>query len=117
MPEYDYQCNVCKQKVTVVHSMVTIEELPEEIKKKITCNPNTCLQNLENEGNLFKKVIYPPDLKGSSGGAFLTEKQLLRKKQAQKKLRSRRHFKKEVLPNLNETPKITDYFNKKVKDI
>jgi hypothetical protein len=117
MPEYDYKCKVCKQTITVVHSMLSIDELPDEIKEKITCNKNTCFQNLENEGVLFERVIHTPILKGSSGGQILSEKQLLKKKQQSKRLRSKRHFKKEVLPNLNETPKIMDHFNKKLKDI
>ena len=93
--------------------MLTKDELPKEKQQEIECPDVEC----ERYGEMMNKVYGDILLMGASGGQFKTEKQLLKEKQAQRKLRSKRHFKHEVLPTLDETPKIKKEFKEKFKDI
>lgn len=93
--------------------MLTREELPNEIKEQIKCPTKECPEF----GHLMSKDYRNVQLMGMMGGSTASHKELLRAKQAERKLRSKRHFKSEVLPTLNETPKITKHFNDKLKDI
>lgn len=113
MPDYNYYCNECHYGITVTHGMVAIEDLPNDIKKQLLCKTEPCEQYNKPLSRDYGGI----QLAGFAGGTSKTEKQLLKLKQKERKLRSKRHFKREVLPNLNETPKITEHFNKKFKDI
>lgn len=113
MPSYDYYCPDCGHRITVSHSMGSIEEQSQEVKNQVECPDVEC----ERYGELMQRDYSSISLGGASGGTFKTDKQLLKEKQAQKKLRSKRHFKHEVLPTLDETPKIKKHFNDKFKDI
>jgi hypothetical protein len=113
MPYYDYKCNTCDVEEEVTHDMILLEEMSDKQVDKLRCKNKDCA----NYGEIMSRVYKAPTLGGSSGGTMMSEKQLMHKKQGERKLRSKKHFKREVLPDLNETPKIMDHFEKKFKDI
>ena len=115
MPYYDYKCNTCDRAEEVTHDMVLLEDMSDEEVDKLRCKNKDCA----NHGEIMSRVYGSMAIGGSSGGmtGAAGTKDLLRKKQAQRKLRSKKHFKHQVLPDLNETPKIMDHFTKKFKDI
>ena len=98
MPFYDYYCNKCETTIELEHSM-------NESDKERYCE---C-------GNTLKRVYHVPTIKGMSGGSIRTEKELLKMKQKQRSDRSKLHFKKEVLPTLDQGEK--RFFEKKLKHI
>lgn len=110
---YEYKCPECGYSETVQHAMKTVAELDDQERKLIECPDTTCNRYGEPMSRDYGSI----QLGGASGGTFKTEKQLLKDKQAERKLRSKRHFKHEVLPTLDETPKIKKHFNDKFKDI
>lgn len=108
MPTYCYSDG--KKTIEVIHEMRFVgneKELPKEILKQIT----------RKDGTLMERVPQIPILKGSSQGTFKTEKQLLSEKQAQRKLRSKIHFKNEELPKLRGTPGEKRHFANKLKNL
>jgi len=121
MPCYLYKCPHCKTKpVEVMHEMKFIgneKDLPRDILEQIVCHTKICKAKEEQTGALWKRIPQEPQLMGSSEGTFLSEDQLRKKKQAQRKVRSKIHFKNEILPKMNETAKIKDHFKNSVKHL
>ena len=115
MPNYDYKCLTCDLQVEVEHDMKLPRDMSDEELDLIRCPNEDCANFGEIMGKDWSKGS--AQLGGASGGTMMNEKQLLGKKQKSKKLRSKKHFKREILPDLNETPKIMDHFTKKFKDI
>lgn len=111
MPTYIHACNKCTSQVEVFYLMEFVgkeKELPTNILKQITCNKH----------GLMGRVPQLPYLAGSSNGTFKSEAQLLSEKQQQRKLRSRIHFKNEILPKSKKLgPGEKRHFEKKLKDI
>lgn len=70
------------------------------------CNSNQIIYIAKKEG--------VPELLGASHGTFPTEQELLKRKQDFTKLRSRHHFKNEVLPT-HPDPHLKKHFQKKYK--
>lgn len=108
MPIYQYACPCKKKPIEVEHSMSFIGnelKLPGDVLKKIKCEKHGIMQ----------RIPFLPNLAGSSGGTFKSEKQLLKEKQQSRKLRSKIHFKNEVLPKLSGTDRM--HFEKKLKNI
>lgn len=112
MPIYVYSCTKCNKKpIEVEHSMKFVGEenkLPKDILKKITCAKHK---------TLMSRVPQEPQLAGAAQGQFQTEKQLLAQKQKQKKIRSRIHFKNDVLKTLPLGPGEKRHFDKKLKHL
>ena len=106
MPVYLYYCDhkKCKKTVEIIHLMSECDTPTEKIIKETTCPKH----NIR-----MQRQIFEPQLAGASGGQFKTEKQLLDKKQEQRKLRSRAHFKNTVLPTLDSHER--KHFDKKYK--
>ena len=126
MPDYIYKCPNCDKVEEVNHSMSEVKNPSEELQRQTSCNSNTCkhAQSFKADAGVipeygvrWERVPQAPHLGGMSGGSTVGERSLLKKKQASRKLRSKKHFKNEVLPTLNETPKITKHFKDKFKDI
>jgi len=126
MPIYTYQCPNCKKEEDISHSMDECDSPSEETQLKTSCNSNTCdlARSLDKDtevipeyGLQWKRVITAPTLLGMSSGSSGDPKASLKKKQRQRKIRSKRNFRDEVLPTLDETPKIKKHFKDKLKDI
>lgn len=126
MPRYDYYCENCGLQIEAIHSINECDNPSEETQKEICCNANNCpvvndLQyyaekNIYPEyGRPFKREICAPNIHGVVGGSSVGQRGVLLKKQQEKKLRSRKHFKKEVLPTLDGSDK--QHFEKKYKDL
>jgi hypothetical protein len=113
MPYSDYKCNTCDTIVEIKHDMVSFSEMSAEQIDNLRCKNEDCA----NCGEIMSKLFVAPHLGWSSGGKTGATKEVLGKKQKERKLRSKKHFKHQVLPTLNETPKIMDHFKKKFKDI
>lgn len=107
MPTYCYQCSKCTKAIEIFHSMSEVDKPTEETIEQTTCKKH----------GRMKRVPQLPQLMGSSEGTFKNEAQLRQEKKAQRKQRSRMHFKNEVLPHMKETPKILDHFKNKTKNL
>lgn len=110
MPTYVYQCLQCPNGKVIEHehSMYYIgkeHELPMKQREAVTCKKH----------GLKTRIIQEPQLAGSSGGTFRKEKELLNDKQKSRKLRSKIHFKNEVLHTLDKGDQ--RHFSKKLKDL
>jgi len=100
---YIHKCNQCKRSkpVEIDYPMKFVgreHELPWIIICNITCPKH----------GLMPRIPQVPHLIGTKG----SEKQLLKKKQNQKKIRSKMHFKNEILPTLKD-PIDRGYFKNK----
>lgn len=100
---YIHKCNQCKQSkpIEIDYPMEFVGreyELPWDILYNITCPRHGLMPRVPQEVYL--------------GGVRGTEKQLLKKKQDQRKLRSKMHFKNEILPTLKD-PIDRGYFKHK----
>lgn len=116
MVRYDFKCNTCDVQVEVeLNEMKLPRDMSDKELDMIRCPNKDCANFGEIMSKDWSKAKV--NLLGFSGGSSMNEKGLLAKKQAAKKLRSKKHFKREILPDLNETPKIMDHFKKKFKDI
>lgn len=91
---YVYACPKCKKKpIEVDHGMSEVDNPSKATIKATTCTKHKIR---------MQRVPQIPQLMGASGGEFKTEKQLLGDKQAQRKRRSRLHFKNEIMPKLTD---------------
>ena len=123
MPRYDYYCEACGLHVEVMHSIAECDNPSEETQKEISCNEYTCpvvKGEMDKEiatyyGLPFKRGVSAPNIHGVVGGSSVGQRGVLLQKQKQKKLRSRKHFKKEVMPTLDGPDK--QHFEKKYKDL
>jgi len=108
----NFQCNACKFKFYVAEFTTVIKSPENEYKekgnKKLTCPK--CSSSV--------KFIAPkqgvPELMGVLGGTFVPEKILLKDKQKKLGIRSKHHFKNEILPN-HPDPQMKPYFERKYK--
>jgi hypothetical protein len=110
MPTYVHSCTKCSSNTEIFYSMDFVgkeEGLPKDILKQITCKKH----------GLMPRVPQEPHLAGSSNGTFKSEKELLNEKQSQRKLRSKIHFKNEVLPTIKGTPLEKRHFKNKLKNL
>lgn len=100
---YVHKCNHkgCKSRCEENYPMKFVgreHELPQHILYNITCTKH----------GVMPRVPQVPHLIGARG----SEKQLLKKKQQQRKLRSKLHFKNEIMPTLKD-PVDRGYFKHK----
>lgn len=110
----NFQCDNCKHKfyipeyTTVIKSDKNIYK--EKGSKRIEC-PKCSLIDIS--------FIAPkqgiPELMGTFHGSFVPEKTLLKDKQKKLNIRSKHHFKNEILPN-HPDPQMKPYFEKKYKN-
>lgn len=127
MPRYDYHCGKCGLHVEVIHSIAECDNPSEETQKEISCNEYTCPMAKEPDkfknsttiithyGFPFKRGVSAPNLHGVVGGTSVGQRGVLLEKQKERKLRSRKHFKKEVMPGLDKPDK--QHFERKYKDL
>lgn len=124
MPRYDYYCEKCGLQVEVFHSIKECDDPSEDTQKQISCNENTCplINNLQSSqeivpsyGQCFKRGVCAPNIHGVVGGSSVGQRGVLLKKQKERKLRSRKHFKKEIMPTLDKPDR--QHFEKKYKDL
>ncbi len=109
MPTYVYQCREkkCKFSIELIHTMSECDKPTDEIIKEITCPKHNIIA---------KRIIFEPQLAGSSGGTFKTEHQLVKEKQKQRKIRSRHEFHNDKLDKL--PPGFDkEHFKRKYKDV
>lgn len=123
MPIYLYECPNCGKQEDVLHSMAEIDNPSEEIQQQTSCCEHTC--PFVTEGNKkiipeyglpWKKLITTPHIANSLGGTTVSDKTMLAKKQQERKLRSRKNFKAEVLPKMEDGAD-KQHFTKKFKDL
>lgn len=105
MPIYDYECNTCGHVVEVLHRISELTEPNSETLKEITCP-------VEGHG-VMQRLVSAPHLANMQGGVSVPEGKILADKQSQRKVRSRTHFKNEILPTLKAGEK--RHFEKKLK--
>ena len=124
MPRYDYYCDKCGLQVEVFHSIAECDNPSQETQKQISCNENTCplVKNLQSSqeivpsyGHCFKRGVCAPNIHGVVGGSSVGQRGVLLKKQKERKLRSRKHFKKEIMPTLDKPDR--QHFENKYKDL
>lgn len=124
MPRYDYYCEVCGLQVEVMHSIAECDDPSDETQKEICCNEHTCPLTKEPGkfkdvatyyGLPFKRGVCAPNLHGIVGGTSVGQRGVLIEKQKERKLRSRKHFKKAVMPELDKPDR--QYFERKYKDL
>lgn len=108
MPEYKYFCPAkgCKKTVKIWHLMSECDNPTLDIRLLTYCKKHKVQ---------MERQIFEPILQGSVGGTFPKESELRAKKQAQRKLRSRYHFKNDVLPKLPKEER--EYFAPKYKHL
>lgn len=120
MPQYQHKCLLCKAQCEIDYQMKFVGEedkLPLCVKQKITCNKSTCKKKNNKTYNInqfWPRVPYAVHVANMIGGTSVSEKDLLNQKQQQRKLRSRAHFKNEVLPTIKD-PHAKKHFEKKYK--
>lgn len=121
MPQYQHKCLFCKAKCEIVYEMKFVGEeqnLPLCIKRKITCNKSTCKKKNNKQYNpnkFWPRVPYAVHVANMLQGTSVSQSDLLKQKQQQRKTRSRAHFKNEVLPKIKD-PHAKRHFDRKYKD-
>lgn len=100
MPIYEYQCEECGEVKEVLHSYPELEKPSEETIKEITCH-----------GRMVR-IFSAPHVANSQGGVTVSESTLLAQKQEQRKVRSRAHFKNDVLPTIKNPGERRHFENK-----
>lgn len=95
MPLYEFKCEMCERVETVLCSF-------DQLKNKTP----KCIKH----GKMSRVFSVPNVVTGTSG-----QKELLAKKQEQRKTRSRAHFKNEVLPTIVDKD-AKKHFEKKYKN-
>lgn len=95
MPVYVYYCphRGCKRTIEVSHSMSECDRPSKQLTEQTTC---------EKHNIRMQRQIFEPQLMGASEGQFKSEKELLKEKQTQRKLRARLHFKNEELDKVSD---------------
>lgn len=111
----NFQCNGCKTKFYLQsYSITQSGKLKDKYGLFVKCD--NCMNDHTYEGFTFidvKKGV--PELLGSVNGTFPKESELLQKKQDFTKLRSRHHFKNEILPT-HPDRHLKHHFKKKYKN-
>jgi len=108
MPNYQHHCSKCQKYKEFNYSMSFIgkeSELPEEIKKEITCK----------HYEIWPRVPFAPHIANQKGGTTVTQKELLKDKQAYAKKRSALHTKNEGYKDIKDPEmkkKIYDKYHK-----
>lgn len=123
MPIYVYECQNCGKCEDVLHSMAEIDNPSEDTQKQISCCEHTCPFITEDNKEItpehglpWKRLVTAANITNSSGGATVSNKTMLAKKQQERKLRSRKNFKAEVLPKM-ENGADKQHFERKFKDL
>lgn len=109
MPTYCYQCpeEGCENGGEIFHNMSEIDNPSQELIAQTTCAEHGCR---------MKRVPQESVLMGFMNGTSVDEKTLLNAKQQQRKLRSRLHFKNDVMNTLKD-PGDKKYFENKYKNL
>lgn len=94
MPLYEFECEVCHKRDQI---LVSYDQLANV---KLTCHKK----------KMIRVYDAPSVITGTSG-----QRDLLKKKQEQRKTRSRAHFKNEILPTIKD-PTERRHFEKKFKN-
>lgn len=124
MPRYDYYCEACGLQREVMHSIDECNDPTEETQKETSCNEYTCpvakepgkyKDVLAVYGSPFKRGVSAPNLHGVVGGRSLGQRAVLLEKQKERKIRSRKHFKKAIMPTLDKPDR--QHFERKYKDL
>lgn len=123
MPTYIHQCQYCPAHCEAEYSIKFVgdeEKLPSKVWDAVHCTKQTCClrpgRQKDHLGELWPRVPQVPHLAGSSEGTMKSESQLLKEKQTQRKLRSRLHFKNDVLKTIKD-PGERRHFEKKTKNL
>ncbi len=109
----NFRCDECGH-AFYVQQYTTVIKVPDNKYKDKHGLPFKC-PHCDNTKERFlfidpKKGV--PELMGTQGGSFKSEKELLLSKQKQRKIRSKHHFKNEILPK-HKDPDMIPYFKKK----
>lgn len=103
MPKYVYRCPQCGIEEEITHSMSEIDTPSCETIEKTTCNQYSCPQ-WENEFNSSTKVIewdrIPQCFNFAGSDPIKNNPQKMKKHIKERKIRSKKHFKKEVMPEI-----------------
>lgn len=112
MPTYVHKCSACPATAEATYPMSCVgaeEGIIGSLRATISCNPATCRHRARKRGEpvpvppgLWPRVPQVPQLAGSSGGTFKSEKQLAADKKVLAKKRSRLQFLNDEVPHLSQ---------------
>ncbi len=106
MSTYFHKCLYCKAKREVDYPMACVgdeQKIDTSVLISISCTQITCKKKVPPEpGSIWPRIPYATHIANQSEGTTVSEKDLLKRKQKQRKLRSRLHFKNDILHTLSK---------------
>lgn len=110
MPQYNYFCPVkgCRKNKEVIHLMSECDTPSEDLIKETTCTKHNVR---------MQRQIFEPMLGRQKGGSTVSEKELLKDKQKQRKLRSKIEFMNTLDKNSRVDKQTKTYFKKKYSKV